>query len=249
MQPTQQAASQWPSHPPQKLQDFEDCDYSVNSAEAAIRHGFLRKVFGLVSAQLLATVAICGLFMSCTPVRDVVLWMPALQLLCFVTSLGFLFACQVYKDLHPTNLYCLAGFTLSIATSIGTVCAIYEAKGLGFIVFQALGLTASVTVGLTVYTLKSKRDFSFMGAGLAASLWVLILGGLIASLVGSASAHFAMAVGGAVLFSLYIVLDVHMISRRMSPDDYIPAAIELYLDIANLFLHLLRILASMQSDR
>ena len=54
---------------------------------------------------------------------------------------------------------------------------------------------------------------------------------------------------GAVLFSLYIVFDVHMISRRMSPDDYIPAAIELYLDIANLFLHLLRILASMQSDR
>ena len=30
---------QWPSHAPQKLQDFEDCDYSVNAAEASIRHG------------------------------------------------------------------------------------------------------------------------------------------------------------------------------------------------------------------
>tara|TARA_B100000795_G_C22371689_1_gene276354 strand:+ start:296 stop:466 length:171 start_codon:yes stop_codon:yes gene_type:complete len=56
-------------------------------------------------------------------------------------------------------------------------------------------------------------------------------------------------VGGAALFSLYIVYDVYMISKRTSPDDYIPAAIELYLDIANLFLHILRILAAFQNDR
>lgn len=152
------------------------------------------------------------------------------------------------KDSHPTNLYCLAGFTLSIATSIGTVCAIYYQAGLGFLVFEALGLTAAVTAALTIYTLRSKQDFSFMGAGLGASLWVLILGGLVASLTGSASLHFAMAVGGALIFSLYIIFDVYMIAQRLSPDEYIMAAIELYLDIANLFLHLLRILAASQQN-
>jgi len=30
---------QWPSHAPQKLQDFEDCDYSAHAAESSIRHG------------------------------------------------------------------------------------------------------------------------------------------------------------------------------------------------------------------
>ena len=30
---------QWPSHAPQKLQDFDDCDYSVHAAEASVRHG------------------------------------------------------------------------------------------------------------------------------------------------------------------------------------------------------------------
>ena len=114
---------------------------------------------------------------------------------------------------------------------------------------QALALTASVTAALTVYTLRSKQDFSFMGAGLGASLWVLILGGLVASFTGAASLQFALAVGGAVIFSLYIVFDVYMISCRLSPDEYVTAAIDLYLDIANLFLHLLRILASMQQDR
>jgi len=242
-------ANQWPSHAPQKLQDFEDCDYSAHAAESSVRHGFLRKVFGLVSMQLLATAAVCAFFMYCAPVREAVIHMPSLQLLCFFTSIGFLFGCFMHKDSHPTNLHCLAGFTLSIATSIGTVCAIYQARGLGFIVLQALALTASVTCALTVYALRSKRDFSFMGAGLGAGLWVLLLGGLVASIAGSAALHFACATGGAALFSLYIVHDVYVISKRTSPDDYIPAAIELYLDIANLFLHILRILAAFQNDR
>ena len=34
-----------------------------------------------------------------------------------------------------------------------------------YLPWQALGLTASVTCALTVYALRSKRDFSFMGAG------------------------------------------------------------------------------------
>ena len=60
--------------------------------------------------------------------------------------------------------------------------------------------------------------------------------------------HLALAMGGAVLFSAYIVYDVHMIANRLSPDEYIHASISLYLDIVNLFLHLLRILAEMQKS-
>ena len=112
---------------------------------------------------------------------------------------------------------------------------------------EAVGLTASVTTALTVYTLRSKQDFSYLGAGLGSAIWVLIFGSLIASLTGLPSMHFALAVGGACIFSLYIVYDVHEIAKRHSPDEYIPAALALYLDIVNLFLYILRILASMQS--
>lgn len=43
----------------------------------------------------------------------------------------------------------------------------------------------------------------------------------------------------AILFSAYIVYDTDNLIKRYSYDEYIPAAVTLYLDIVNLFLALL----------
>ena len=52
----------------------------------------------------------------------------------------------------------------------------------------------------------------------------------------------AISVAGAIVFSLFIVFDTHMMMHKLSPEEYILAAINLYLDILNLFLHILRLL-------
>jgi len=220
---------------------------TVDTCDAAIRKGFLRKVFGLVGTQLAITSLVCALFMYQQSVRAYVLHAPQMLMLSFVASFGFLFAAHCNKDRHPHNLGYTFGFTLCMAWSAGVVCARYQQAGLGLVVLEAVALTAVVTLGLTAYTLRSSKDFSYMGAGLGSALWVLLIGGLIAPFTGMAGLHFALAVGGAALFSLYIVYDVFLIAKRLGPDEYVPAAITLYLDILNLFLHLLRILAAMQS--
>ena len=225
---------------------WENPGAAVISCERAVRQGFLRKVFGLVAAQLTLTAAMAAVMMYQPSIRHFVIHSPSLVMISFFVSLGFLFAAHSNSHVHPTNLYCLFGFTMSIAWSVGVTCAMYSSAGYGFLVLEAVGLTASTTAALCAYTLQSKRDFSYMGAGLSSALWVLIFGGLIASFVGTSAMHTALAVGGAAIFSLYIVYDVHEISKRMSPDEYISAAIALYLDIINLFLHILRILAAMQ---
>jgi len=46
---------------------------------------------------------------------------------------------------------------------------------------------------------------------------------------------------GAALFSLYIIYDVSMIMKKVSPEEYILAAVTLYLDIINLFIKLLEL--------
>jgi len=51
-----------------------------------------------------------------------------------------------------------------------------------------------------------------------------------------------IAIAGAVLFSLFIIYDTHMVMHKVSAEEYIHASINLYLDIINLFLHILRIL-------
>ena len=51
-----------------------------------------------------------------------------------------------------------------------------------------------------------------------------------------------LAAVGALLFCRFIIYDTHSLMHRLSPEEYVLAAINLYLDIINLFLHLLRVL-------
>lgn len=56
------------------------------------------------------------------------------------------------------------------------------------------------------------------------------------------------AIAGALLFSAFIVFDTHMLMHKLSPEEYILASINLYLDMINLFIEILRILNSMKKN-
>lgn len=60
--------------------------------------------------------------------------------------------------------------------------------------------------------------------------------------------HLGIAVLGAIVFSCFIVFDTHMLIHKLSPEEYIVAAINLYLDIINLFLEILKILDAMKRN-
>merc|ERR1712012_433830 len=93
---------------------------------------------------------------------------------------------------------------------------------------------------LAAFTVQTKRDFSNIGAALYTGLLVLILGGFMNIFIGSELTETAMAVGGALLFSLFIIFDTQMIMTRLSAEEYIVATIQLYLDIINLFIEILK---------
>jgi FtsH-binding integral membrane protein len=59
-----------------------------------------------------------------------------------------------------------------------------------------------------------------------------------------------MIYGGlsAIIFSGYIVYDTDNLIKRYSYDEYIWASVALYLDVVNLFMALLQILRSFQSN-
>jgi len=213
---------------------------SLSQADAALRKGFVRKVYGILTAQLLLTACVAAPMAASKHVRAMVLASPAMTYVALFGSLGLLFALFAYKERHPLNMQLLCAWTLMQAYSVGVVCAMYADAGAGGLVVQALFLTAFVFVGLTLFAWQSKIDFSFLGAGLGAGLWLLLLWGLFGMMFGGGGALYSLF--GAGLFCGYVLFDTWLIMKKLGCDDYILGAIMLYLDIVNLFLFILQLL-------
>lgn len=224
----------------------DDFSYNNNVANANtyIRMGFLRKVYGILSVQLILTTITACVFKFTPIIRSYITVNQWPLVVCFISSLVLLLALHVKRRETPTNYVLLTIFTLVQSYTVGTVVTYYDEM----IVLQAFLLTAAVTIGLTVYTLQSKRDFSKLGAGLFAALWILIIGTFVQAFIGSTSFEILLSGAGALIFSLFIVYDTHMIMHRISAEEYIIATIELYLDIINLFLELLRLLDAVRKN-
>ncbi|XP_034719102.1 protein lifeguard 4 [Etheostoma cragini] len=230
------------TYPRSSIED--DFNYGTNVATASvqIRMDFLRKVYTLLSLQIILTTATSALFMFSQTIKEFVHASPALVLVSALGSLVLLLALAVYRHQHPVNLYLLLVFTVLEAISVATALTFYEYST----VLQALFLTCAVFAGLTVYTFQSKRDFSKMGAGLFACLWILLIASFMRLFFNSDSTELVMAGAGALVFCGFIIYDTHLLMKQLSPEEHILASINLYLDIVNLFLHILRVLDSMK---
>ncbi|XP_062059267.1 protein lifeguard 4 [Lepus europaeus] len=227
-----------PRYPRSSIEDDFNYGSCVASASVHIRMAFLRKVYSILSLQVLLTTVTSAIFLYCESIRVFVHASPALILVFALGSLGFIFALTLNRHKHPLNLYLLFGFTLLEALTVGIAVTFYDV----YVILQAFILTTAVFLGLTAYTLQSKRDFSKFGAGLFAVLWILCLSGILKSFFNSETMELVLAAVGALLFCGFIIYDTHSLMHKLSPEEYVLAAISLYLDVINLFLHLLRFL-------
>ncbi|XP_004700531.1 protein lifeguard 4 [Echinops telfairi] len=227
-----------PRYPSSSIEDDFNYGSCVASASVHIRMAFLRKVYSILSLQVLLTTMTCSVFLYFEPIQTFVHKSPALILVFALGSFGLILALTLNRHKHPLNLYLLFAFTLLEALTVAIVVTFYDV----YIILQAFILTTAVFLGLTAYTLQSKRDFSKFGAGLFTVLWILCLSGFLQLFFHSETVELVLAAGGALLFCGFIVYDTHSLMHRLSPEEYILAAISLYLDIINLFLHLLRFL-------
>ncbi|OXU28494.1 hypothetical protein TSAR_015837 [Trichomalopsis sarcophagae] len=212
---------------------------NVHNAAIKIRMAFIRKVYGLLSMQLLMTVIIAGIFCLVEPVKFYVTHTGWPIMTSFFVTFGILIALHIKRRDHPSNLILLACFTLVQACTIGIVVSLYDV----FLVLEALFITLTVVIALTAFTFQTKRDFSAMHAGLFSGLCVLLIGGLLQMYMQSSLMELLLCVGGAMLFSFFIIFDTQLLMKTLSPEEYILATINIYLDIINLFLYILRILA------
>jgi len=215
---------------------------NVASCHVHIRMQFLRKVYGIVAAQLCFVALVSTILVSFEGVKLFFQNNPGFLLLLFLATMVSLFGVYIQRLNYPSNFLLLAVFTFFESLTIGTIVSFFDKV----LVIQAIIITAVIVVGLTAYTFQTKRDFSAMGAGLFAVLLILFAGGILQMFVRSPALELCLALGGALVFSLYLIYDTQQIMRQTSPEEYISAAIQIYLDITRLFIEILRLLEAVR---
>lgn len=218
---------------------------SVAEATIDIRNQFVRKVYTILTVQLLATGAVSTVSFVSPAYKEWIQGHPALVFISMFGAIGMMLLTYWKRHSYPTNLLFLSGFTLLEAYTISVVVSFYKTS----IVLNAVLLTAGIFVFLTAFACQTKYDFTSWMPYLFGGLWGLILFGFMAAFFPYSSTG-ELIYGGlaALIFSGYILVDTQLVMRHHHVEEEIAAAISLYLDIINLFLAILRILNSQQNN-
>jgi len=167
----------------------------------------------------------------------VAMFMP-LALICYISCNP-----QAARE-FPKNYLILLALTLCMGLTVGVIVSVYTAQSVAYV----FGLTCLVTFGLMAFAMQTKYDFTGAGPYLFAAFLVLFFMSFIMIFTGvSRTMELIYAGFGTLIFSFYIIYDTQLIvggkhaSHRFSIDDYVFASLNLYLDIINLFIMLLRI--------
>lgn len=162
--------------------------------------------------------------------------------------MGGIFLVQAVRHQPGINFIALLAFGALTGMAVAPLVGMVAAKS-ATLVTQAFMTTAVAFVALTAYTFISRRNFSF----LKGFVWV----GLISMIVLGLSNYFffqspLLALGmsgmGVLLFSAFILYDTSTILRDYPNDEYIAAALTLYLDVFLLFEHILSLFGILGDD-
>ena len=222
--------------------------------QATIRNGFIAKVFGIVAIQLTFTFSFI-LLCQTKLIKNFVAhnegfctFLVVSSVIGFIVSVCLISCSRTLARKVPTNYIIL--FFVTLAESIlSTSASIYYPIE---IVVSAIVLTIAASLGIITYALKTKRDMTSCGMALFVFVSQLFFFGFLNLFIRSQFLNLVYTLLCTVMVGMYLVYDVQLISGKFgiqySVDDYIFAAMELYIDIIRLFLEILRILSKFQKN-
>ena len=164
-----------------------------------------------------------------------------------LVSFGLLFVVNKTAD-KASGIFWIFAFTGLMGASLGPMLNYYAAMPNGAsLIMQALGGTALIFFALSGYALTSKKDFSFMGGFLMVGLIVAVIA-MVANIFFQIPA-LSLAISAAIIMIMsgLILYDTSRIIHG-GETNYIRATVSLYLNIYNIFVHLLHLLGVFGSD-
>ena len=220
-------------------------DYNVSNithSQTAVMdtNKVLRNTYLLLSMTLLFSAVTAGVSMALNLGHGV-------GLILLLVSFGLMFWVNRAAD-SAMGLVAVFVFTGCMGAALGPVLNHYLAFPRGpSLIFEALGGTALVFLGLSGYALTTKKDFSFMQGFLTTGLIVMLVGGLVLMFTDMPTVSLAWSAMIVLLMSGLILFDTSRIIHG-GETNYIRATVGLYLSIYNMFTSLLHLLGAFGGD-
>lgn len=210
------------------------------------RATLVRRTYGLVFVSVIVTVLGVAFARTQPALMDAVVAHPFISMIAMFAPLWMALRARNH---YPRNILLVLLFTFVEGLFIAPFLMVAEKFNPG-ITGQAGILTLSTFGVLSLYAVISKRDFSAWGSFFFVGLWVLIATSLLNIFFPTALGTLWIAAGTVLVFSGLLVFDTWRIVRSgaYGPDDYVPAAVNIYLDLLNLFLAILTLLGGRRRD-
>ena len=220
----------------------------IAPAEPLVRTGseratLVRRTYALVLVSILVTIAGVAFGLSQPRIMAAV---AQHQFIMFLVMFAPLIMAMRARTAFPANIGFVLLFTFIEGLWLSPIMFVYNRMAPG-VIAQAGLLTFSAFAVLTAYAWLSKRDFSAWGGFLTVGLWVLIATSLLNLFFRNETASLWMASVGVLLFSGLLVFDTWRLRNHYGPDQYVQAAVQIYLDLLNMFLFILRLLGGRRS--
>ncbi|HVT39264.1 MAG TPA: Bax inhibitor-1/YccA family protein [Gemmatimonadaceae bacterium] len=217
--------------------------YSTLPATGIVRTGeeratLVRRTYTLVLASVVVTMVGTWFGLSQPAVLQTVAAHPIItMLLAFVP----LIMAQRARDRFPQNIALVFLFTFVMGVAIAPTVFVLNTRQPG-VVGQAALLTLSTFGVLTAYAWTSRRDFSAWGGFFIVGVWVIIGTSLLNLFFQNQTAYLWIAGATVLVFSGLLVFDTWRLRNAYGPGDYVLAAVNIYLDLLNMFLAILQLL-------
>jgi FtsH-binding integral membrane protein len=220
---------------------------AVQVRSGAERATLVRRTYGLVFLSVIVTILGSAFALTQPAVMSAVAQHPFIMLACLFAPL--IMAQRAARD-FPKNLILTFLFTFIEGIYIAPFLYVAERSAPG-VVSQAGVLTLAAFGVLSLYAMVSRRDFSAWGGFFMVGLVVLLVAGLINMFVASAAAGLWIAAIGVMIFAGLLVFDTWRLLRSgmYGQDDYVLAAVAIYLDLLNMFLFILTLLTGNRDRR
>lgn len=241
----QNVPTQHIEYSPQQMEAIKG-ELITEDMDDIIRRGFVKKTLGLFGCQMFITAAIMAVCCLTPAIQEVFAKNWYLSIVFLLVWMPIVCAFSYFPKLarkSPTNYVLGTIFTVAFALSVSFVCSYYTVTS----VFSVFGAVALMTLALAAFAMWTKIDVTGWGLYLLAISIVLSVLAIIFAIIGGFSQPiFYVYHGlGACLAAVFIVYDIQLIAGgrhkkfAFGIDDYAFGAISLYMDVMNLFLHLL----------